>query len=71
MKKLLTALLALGISFGVSAETWKFASEEDKKTFRIFSRKPLLTPSRKNLTATSALRFITTASWAPKTISLS
>ncbi|MBN3561885.1 TRAP transporter substrate-binding protein [Aliamphritea spongicola] len=31
MKKLLTALLALGISFGVSAETWKFASEEDKK----------------------------------------
>ncbi len=31
MKKLLTALLAIGISFGVSAETWKFASEEDKQ----------------------------------------
>ena len=31
MKKLLTTLLALGISFGVSAETWKFASEEDKQ----------------------------------------
>jgi len=31
MKKLLAALLAMGISFGVSAETWKFASEEDKK----------------------------------------
>ncbi|WP_028470161.1 TRAP transporter substrate-binding protein DctP [Neptunomonas japonica] len=31
MKKLLTTVLALGISFGVSAETWKFASEEDKK----------------------------------------
>jgi tripartite ATP-independent transporter DctP family solute receptor len=31
MKKLLTTVLALGISFGVSAETWKFASEEDKQ----------------------------------------
>lgn len=31
MKKFLAALLAMGISFGVSAETWKFASEEDKK----------------------------------------
>lgn len=31
MKKLLTTLLALGISFGVNAETWKFASEEDKQ----------------------------------------
>ncbi|SIS68413.1 TRAP transporter substrate-binding protein DctP [Neptunomonas antarctica] len=31
MKKLLTTLLAIGISFGVSAETWKFASEEDKQ----------------------------------------
>lgn len=30
MKKMLSALLALGISFGASAETWKFASEEDK-----------------------------------------
>ncbi|RDE18409.1 C4-dicarboxylate ABC transporter [Motiliproteus coralliicola] len=30
MKRLFTALLALGISFGVQAETWKFASEEDK-----------------------------------------
>ncbi|EAQ66654.1 putative C4-dicarboxylate-binding periplasmic protein DctP [Marinomonas sp. MED121] len=31
MKKLLTTLLAMGISMGASAETWKFASEEDKK----------------------------------------
>ncbi|MEH6578517.1 MAG: TRAP transporter substrate-binding protein DctP [Amphritea sp.] len=31
MKKLLAALLVMGISFGVNAETWKFASEEDKK----------------------------------------
>lgn len=31
MKKLLTTLLAVGISMGASAETWKFASEEDKK----------------------------------------
>ncbi|WP_299179281.1 TRAP transporter substrate-binding protein DctP [uncultured Neptuniibacter sp.] len=31
MNKLLAALLAVGISFGAHAETWKFASEEDKK----------------------------------------
>ncbi|OMH27145.1 TRAP transporter substrate-binding protein DctP [Motiliproteus sp. MSK22-1] len=31
MKKLLTAVLTLGIAFGAQAETWKFASEEDKK----------------------------------------
>lgn len=31
MKKLLTTLLAMSISMGASAETWKFASEEDKK----------------------------------------
>jgi TRAP-type C4-dicarboxylate transport system substrate-binding protein len=31
MKKLSVALLAMGISLGVSAETWKFASEEDKQ----------------------------------------
>ncbi|MEH6471100.1 MAG: TRAP transporter substrate-binding protein DctP [Halopseudomonas sp.] len=31
MKRLFAALLVLGISFGVQAETWKFASEEDKK----------------------------------------
>lgn len=31
MNKLLTTLLAMSISMGVSAETWKFASEEDKK----------------------------------------
>ena len=31
MKKLLAAALAMGISFGVNAETWKFATEEDKK----------------------------------------
>lgn len=31
MKKLLTTILAMGISMSASAETWKFASEEDKK----------------------------------------
>jgi len=31
MKKLLAMALALGVSFGAQAETWKFASEEDKK----------------------------------------
>lgn len=39
MKKLLAAVLAMGISFGVSAETWKFATEEDKKDVQdIFAR---------------------------------
>ncbi len=31
MKRLLTALLTVGIAFSAQAETWKFASEEDKK----------------------------------------
>ncbi len=31
MKKVLATVLALGVSFAVNAETWKFASEEDKK----------------------------------------
>lgn len=31
MKRLFAALLTLGIAFGAQAETWKFASEEDKK----------------------------------------
>lgn len=31
MNKLLVGLLTLSLSFGVSAETWKFASEEDKQ----------------------------------------
>lgn len=31
MNKLLAALLTLSLSLGVSAETWKFASEEDKQ----------------------------------------
>jgi len=30
MKTLLAGLLTMGISFGASAETWKFASEEDR-----------------------------------------
>ncbi|WP_104037458.1 TRAP transporter substrate-binding protein [Vibrio jasicida] len=30
MKKLSAAILSLGVVFGVHAETWKFASEEDK-----------------------------------------
>ncbi len=39
MKKLLAAALAMGISFGVNAETWKFATEEDKKDVQdIFAR---------------------------------
>lgn len=29
--KLMAGLLAMGLAFGVQAETWKFASEEDKK----------------------------------------
>ncbi len=30
MKKLIAALIGIGMAFGVQAETWKFASEEDK-----------------------------------------
>lgn len=39
MKKLLATVLAMGISLGASAETWKFATEEDKKDVQdIFAR---------------------------------
>lgn len=40
MKKVLAAVLTLGIAFGAQAETWKFASEEDKTDVQdIFARK--------------------------------
>ncbi len=40
MKKVLAAVLTLGIAFGAHAETWKFASEEDKNDVQdIFAQK--------------------------------
>lgn len=40
MKKVLATLLTLGIAFGAQAETWKFASEEDKNDVQdIFAQK--------------------------------
>jgi TRAP-type C4-dicarboxylate transport system substrate-binding protein len=40
MKKLFATLLTLGLAFGAQAETWKFASEEDKGDVQdIFAKK--------------------------------